>query len=420
MKKKPILTVSCPASSRSGYGDHARDIIYSLLKMDKFDVKVLDQKWGNCPRTELVNHSEIAERCINELTEAPDVWIQNTVPNEFQQVGKYNIGITAGIETDKCDHTWLQGCNRMDLIIVPSKFSKEVFETTVWDGQDQNGKPVTLKLTTPVEVVFEGLDTNVFKKTTEKEPLVEELMKNESQFCFLFVGHWLQGQPGHDRKDVATLIRTFHTTFANKSKKNQPTLLLKTGMAGFSRVDEHRLRKNVLSICGPDGPNVKIIHGDMTPSELNALYNHSKIKAMVSFTKGEGFGRPLLEFGVTGKPIMASNWSGHVDFLKYATLLPGKIENVHPSAQIQGMIIPDSKWFYVDENMASAYLKSVHNDYKVAQELSRKQPKHIKDNFTLEHADKLYEQVLSKYIPEFPKAIELKLPKLDLPKMEKV
>ena len=418
---KPELVISCPASSRSGYGDHARDIIKSLIAMDKFDIKVIDQRWGDCPKTELDNYPEIKALCIPNLSRQPEVWIQVTVPNEFQKVGKFNIGITAGIETDRCSAEWLQGCNNMDLVIVPSNFSKSIFENTTYTGKDSQGNTVELKLNVPIEVVFEGLDISVFKKTTTKNSTVENLMSGvESDFCFLFVGHWLQGQPGHDRKDIVTLLQTFHNTFKNKSKKNQPTLLLKTGKSGFSKMDEHFIRKAVLNFTGQDGPAIKIVHGDMTPEELNALYNHPKVKSMVSFTKGEGFGRPLLEFGMTGKPILASNWSGHIDFLKHATLLPGKVDNVHPSVFQPKMIIEGSKWFYIDPNTASSYMNAVHKDYKVFLEQSRKQTQHIKNNFTLEKADEDYNTVLSKYVPDFPEPVALNLPKLDLPKLEKV
>lgn len=414
MNWKPTLVISCPASSRSGYGDHARDIVYTILNQDKYDVKILDQPWGSCPRTELSSHPELSKLVITEITKQPEIWIQVTVPNEFQKVGKYNIGITAGIETDRCAHQWLQGMNNMDLNIVPSEHAKNVFMNTTYEGQDQNGTPVTLKLESPIEVIFEGLDLEVYKKTTAKESVVEELMSSvESDFAFLFVGHWLKGDPGHDRKDVTTLVNVFHNTFKNKSKKNQPALILKTGMAGFSRVDEHNIRQRILQTVGTSGPEIKLIHGDLTDAEMNALYNHSKVKAMVSFTKGEGFGRPLLEFGATGKPILASDWSGHKDFLKYATLLPGKIVEVHPSAQWENVIIPGSKWFYVDANSASAYLKAVHKDYKVFCEVSRKQPSHIKKNFSMQACDELYHSTFDKYIPDFPEPVKLTLPKLE-------
>ena len=134
---------------------------------------------------------------------------------------------------------------------------------------------------------------------------------------------------------------------------------------------------------------------------------------MISFTKGEGFGRPLMEFGATGKPIIATNWSGHVDFLKHATLLPGKIMPVHKSALWKDLIVEGSNWFYVDYVAAKNYMKVIHKDYKVFCEESRKQPNYIKNNFSLEKADEVYADVLDKYIPEIPEPVQLKLPKLE-------
>ena len=284
---KPKLVISCPATSRSGYGDHARDIIRSLIKMGKFEISVIDQRWGQCPRTELTEGDDIHSLIVppgTQINEQPDVWIQVTVANEFVKMGKYNIGITAGIETDRCSPEFLQGCNNMDLVIVPSEFSKKVLENTSYNGKDQQGNEATLKLTSQVEVVLEGLDIDVFKKTSEKEPVIEELMSSvNSDYCFLFVGHWLQGELGHDRKDIGTMIRVFNETFKNKSKKNQPALILKTGMAGFSRVDEHQLRRRVLSITGNDGPEIKVIGKNAIKSEGKIIKNFSFFSSIKFF-----------------------------------------------------------------------------------------------------------------------------------------
>ena len=56
---------------------------------------------------------------------------------------------------------------------------------------------------------------------------------------------------------------------------------------------------------------------------------------MVNITKGEGFGRPLLEFTQTKKPIITTGWSGHIDFLKpdMSVLLPGTLGDIHPSVR---------------------------------------------------------------------------------------
>jgi len=428
---KPVLAISCPASSRSGYGDHSRDLIRSLIAMDKFDVKILDQVWGGCPRNALNSDidQDIISRFIPGLQAQPEVWIQVTVPNEFQPVGKYNIGITAGMETDLVSAQWVQGCNRMNLIIVPSKHSKQTFENTVFDQQDQQTRQKTgeLRVTTPIEVLFEGLDLSIFNKISDKAKLpatiVNSIDEIKEDFCFLFVGHWLNGEMTHDRKDVGGMLQTFLHSFKGKATRNQPALIMKSSSATFSVIDRENMLKRINEIKKMLGninlPNIYLLHGDLTPEEMNGLYNHPKVKSMISFTHGEGFGRPLLEFSVTGKPVIASNWSGHTDFLdKYGIGLPGELKQVHQSAVWENVIIPESKWFYVNYGYASGVLKDVHKEYKRYHETSRKQTKYVKDNFTLKHMTEQFTEMMDNNIPEFPKQVELKLPKL--PKLNPV
>ena len=98
-----------------------------------------------------------------------------------------------------------------------------------------------------------------------------------------------------------------------------------------------------------------LLHGDLTEKEMASLYNHPKVKVHVSFTKGEGFGRPLLEASLSGKPVIAPGWSGHLDFLdpNDSILLGGHLNDVHDSAIWDKVIIKGSKWFDIDPNMAA-------------------------------------------------------------------
>ena len=157
-----------------------------------------------------------------------------------------------------------------------------------------------------------------------------------------------------------------------------------------------------------------MLHGDLTDEEMNSLYNHSKIKAMVSFTKGEGFGRPLLEFTATGKPVIASGWSGHIDFLKHSILLPGDLVDVHPSAADQ-FLLKGSKWFTVNYQYAMHVLKDVVENYKDYLQSAKQQSKYSIQNFNLEAMDTLFCQYVDKGLAGVPKQIELKLPALKKP-----
>ena len=126
------------------------------------------------------------------------------------------------------------------------------------------------------------------------------------------------GDFGHDRKNVSLLIKSFYEVFKDKPQK--PALILKAsiGIASYISRDEILDRIKIIreSVNSTNLPNIYVLNGEFSDGEMNELYNHPKVKAMLSFTKGEGYGRPLLEFSLTGKPIIASGWSGHTDFLK--------------------------------------------------------------------------------------------------------
>jgi glycosyltransferase involved in cell wall biosynthesis len=412
--KKPLLLFQAPVSTRSGYGDHARDLVRSLIKLDKYDVRIISTRWGVTPMTALTaNDEDIIQRIVVGVDRKPDVYIQVTVPNEFQPMGNYNIGITAGIETTACSVDFIQGCNRMDMIIVPSEFSKEVLVKTIYSETDKNTKQVIKqhKLDKPIEVLFEGYNEEFFGKKPETKFV--ELDKIKEDFAYLFVGHWLRGDLGHDRKDVGMMIKSFCHAF--RGQKNPPALILKTSSAGFSVMDREATMgklEEVTEEFGKNTPPIYLLHGELSDAEMNAMYHHPKVKAMISFTHGEGFGRPLLEFSLTGKPVVASNWSGHLDFLKSgAVLLDGELKDIHESAQDQ-FILAGTKWFYVNYTGAIKTLTDIYKGYDKYKPASQQLGKQNQQNFGLEKMTKLFDTILTNYVPTIKQFIPLNLPKL--------
>jgi glycosyltransferase involved in cell wall biosynthesis len=212
------------------------------------------------------------------------------------------------------------------------------------------------------------------------------------------------------------MIKAFLEVF--KKKKNKPALILKVSQGATSILDRERILKKIedvrRTVVGSNLPNIYLIHGDLDDTEINAIYNHPKIKAMVSFTKGEGFGRPLLEFSVVGKPIVASGWSGQIDFLpsEFVGLVGGTLNNVHPSAHVPNVLLSDSQWFKPDDNQAGHALADVVDKYKDYQEKAKRLAYKNKRYFSLENMTETLKELLIKYVPEFPKQVELKLPKL--------
>jgi glycosyltransferase involved in cell wall biosynthesis len=416
---KPTLVFQAPVATRSGYGDHARDLLHSLYKLDKFEIKVISTRWGNTPMDALNYENEfhkwIVDNIIPGIQTKPDIYIQVTVPNEFQPLGHYNIGITAAIETTHCALDWVHGCNRMNLIIVPSEHSKKSLVDTIYNEQDnKTGQLIAqYKIQKPIEVLFEGFDENDFG--TEHVAHITELDSIKEDFAFLFVGHWLRGDLGEDRKNVGMMIKTFAMAF--KNEKVKPALVLKTSSAGFSVMDREATIKKVREALGKDYKSVPVylLHGDLTPSQMNGLYEHPKVKAMLNFTKGEGFGRPLLEFSLTGKPVIVSNWSGHLDFLKSgAVLLEGELKPVHESAADQ-FLLKESQWFNVNISKALTKIKDVYKNYDKYKTDSFQLGKQNKQNFGLSKMTKLFDGILNQYgiyTKIQPKFQQLQLPKL--------
>lgn len=418
---KPTLVFQAPVATRSGYGDHARDLLHSLYKLDKFEIKVISTRWGQTPMDALNYdkpfHKWVVDNIIPGIEQKPDIYIQVTVPNEFQPVGHYNIGITAAIETTHCALDWVHGCNRMDLILVPSEHSKKSLIDTIYNEADkQTGQMIAQhKIQKPVEIIFEGFDEEDF--ATEHVAHITELDSIKEDFAFLFVGHWLRGDLGEDRKNVGMMIKTFAMAF--KNEKVKPALVLKTSSAGFSILDRETTIRKIKDVLGNDygKVNVYLLHGDLTASEMNGLYEHRKVKVMLNFTKGEGFGRPLLEFSLTGKPVIVSNWSGHLDFLKQgAVLLDGELKSVHESAADQ-FLLKESQWFNVNISKALIAIKDVYKNYDKYKTASFQLGKQNKQNFGLEKMTKLLDIILNQYgiySKTQPKFQQLQLPKLKM------
>jgi glycosyltransferase involved in cell wall biosynthesis len=429
---KPSFFISCPIDTYSGYGARSRDLVKAIIELDKYDVRILPQMWGNTPWGFIEDNPEwlfLKNHIWNQpqLPKQPEVWMQITIPNEFQPIGKYNIGVTAGIETTLSPGDWIEGINRMNLTLTSSEHSKDTFIKTVLSKVDQrtNQQIGEVKVEKPIEVLFEGANTDVYKMLEEDGESID-LSSIKESFCFLFVGHWINGDLGEDRKNTGLLIKAFYEIF--KNKKNKPALILKTSQMGSCYIDRDEILKKInlikKTVNSTDLPNVYLLHGEFSDSEMNELYNHSKVKAMINLTKGEGYGRPLLEFSLVKKPIITTDWSGHKDFLNsnFVTMLPGTLTNVHPSAA-NNWLLKESQWFSVDTGQAGHHMKNMFENYKTYIDGAKRQAYRSKNEFSWGKMKEKIDSLFTQYIPEFPKNIELKLPqlkKIELPKLKKI
>jgi len=436
---KPLCIVRAPCATRSGYGDMSRDIIRHLIEYDKYDVKVISVNWGETPMNALnpdnPKDKMIIDRILTQnLIQKPDLFVTITIPTEFEALGKYNIGITAGIETTAASAQWVDACNRMDAVFTISEHSKNVLLTSKYMRTGPNGEKLgTLEVTKPIEVLHNCIDQSIMKKLEYEAdilPSIKTVMETiPEKFCYLFVGHWLRGDFGEDRKNVSFLVRVFLETF-KQTKVAPPALILKTSGGGFSILDKREMlnkidtiRKQVVLEEGQPMPNIYLLHGELTDDEMNSLYNHPKVKAHVSMTKGEGFGRPLLEASISGKPVIASGWSGHMDFLnpEDAVLVGGELKPIHESSVWDNVLIKESSWFAPDLQQSANALAVVFMEYDVFHKRAKKLGKENFKKFSYKAIQKRTWELLDKYVPELPKQVQLVLPKLkkiELPKKQ--
>jgi glycosyltransferase involved in cell wall biosynthesis len=388
---KSILFIS-PIATRSGYGEHAKDFAkYLFRSFTDSDIKLLSTKWGSCSLDGLEDGNRESDTIYKHITNSPpeelsDISFHMTMPNEFKRFGKYNVGITAGIEANKCSREFLIGCNQMDLVIVPSAFAKETLLNTQYEN---------LKCNTPIEVVFEGYPHEISKTNLNTE-VTDTLNNIKEDFCFLTVGQWVDS---NDRKNIDTLIKSFYDTFENYP--NPPALVLKVHGISHCIEDELRIHERVSKIRkdfpGTSLPNIYLLYGNLTQSELASMYSHEKIKCMISLTRGEGFGRPLLEASIHNIPIIASKWSGHLDFLnkKYTKLISGKLIKVE---NLKTLVPSDAMWFDVDVDLVKSTMLDLVDRYEVHVNRASKLAEVNRKKYTLEKMFEEYDKVFENYL----------------------
>jgi len=355
VKKKVLL--KGPLLTRSGYGEQARFALRSLRsREDLFEVFIQPLQWGKTSWASEMDEErtwidQTIEKTIGYIQQGGqfDLSVQVTIPNEFQRLAPINIGYTAGIETTKVAHQWIEKANEMDKVIVVSSHSKQVFENTEYQAQNtQTGEQVTLRTQTPVEFV------NYPVKTFENLPELD--LRLSTSFNFLTVAQF------GPRKNLLNTIRWFIEEFRNEDVG----LVIKSNIAKNCLMDRNRLQADLTNFLRQQGERqckVFLLHGDMTDAEMHSLYQHPQINAFVSLPHGEGFGLPIFEAAYSGLPVVATGWSGQLDFLVDAE---GKEQFYNVAFDLQpvqkevvwdGVIVPDSMWAYPREGSAKEQMR---------------------------------------------------------------
>tara|TARA_Y100001938_G_scaffold150888_2_gene244167 strand:- start:629 stop:1792 length:1164 start_codon:yes stop_codon:yes gene_type:complete len=385
--KKVLLRA--PVLSKSGYGEHSRQILRYLLEKPNLDVSIQVLHWGMTPWS--VNHDdengligEALKRTAPDDAKNYDVSIQVQLPNEWDTTyAKYNVGVTAGVETDICSPLWTSvHCEKMDKVIVPSEHTKKTLVKSALTKVNIDVVP---------EAYYEELRNDY-----------DDLSLNlDTKFNFLTVGVLTGQNPYTDRKNLFFLIKWFVEEFRNNPNVG---LIVKTNSGRDTSVDKHgtkNLLKKVLKEIGHDSfPRVYLLHGSMSRSEMTSLYKDESVKAFISCTRGEGFGLPFLESAVAGLPVIATDWSAHTEFLNKGKWIKveNKLEPIHNSKIDNNIFVQGARWAECSEldfkKKISTFYKKPHTPTKWAKELSSE----LIETHSFRTISKKYDEVLGEVL----------------------
>jgi len=411
MKK---VFIKGPFLTQSGYGHHARTVLRALkTREDLFDIYMHPISWGHTSwlwndddeRKWIDSTLEKTIRYTKECSDKKenpsfDISIQITIPNEWEKIAPINIGVTAGIETTKITPQWIEKSYLMDKILTISKHSKDSFVDTVYKATNpHSGEEQEFKCIAPVEYISYPV--------RKFDPVKFELDLS-TNFNFLTVA---QLSP---RKNAQQLIKCFVEQFRDNEEVG---LVIKANMAKNSLIDRINTLQNFkqfTSSLGEKKCKIYLLHGYLTDNELASLYTHPKIKSFVTTTHGEGFGLPVFEAAYYGLPVIATDWSGHLDFLyKPLKQKNGKVKNKHMFNRISYTLQPvqkeavwenvlsaESMWAFPEDGSVKMNLEEVYRDHGRFKKRAKQLQNWICEEFEEEKQYKKYVDSLSDYILE--------------------
>jgi len=385
------VLLRAPLLTNSGYGVHSRQIFSWLHNRKDVELTAECLQWGS---TSWIIDQKRENGLIGKIMNCSkpleagsyDISFQVQLPDEWDNtLAKKNIGVTAAVETDKCNPAWLDNCNKMDRVIVPSKFTRNVLK--------RSGI-----ITTPIDVVPESFNGKITNRSAIGKALNDKRFKSiDTDWNLLIIAQLTSQDMNTDRKN---LINTLAWSCEALKDKKGSGVVIKTNFGKSTTSDKNMTTEYLKSIIPQirkgEFPKIHLVHGHLNSEEIAAMYQHPKIKAFAIATRGEGYGLPLIESAASGLPVITTNWSGHLEFLKKDYFYPVDYDLVQlPHSKIDGRIfVENTRWAEPIKSSFIDQVNKVYNNYKDAKDKAKKMKKDIVLNFNAAAINQKYDKVL--------------------------
>lgn len=386
--KKLNCVISAFPDSYSEYGKLSVSFIESLIKVrgDEWNIKIISNPVPERSMGYLDDHEWLIPHIIDNVAEHPDIWIQCGTPTSYRRHGKLiNIGLDINNISDYISSTYIDGMNRMDLMLTISDIYSDNIKETRIQHKNKNGDIVaTDKVQIPVETL--KLGNNIKIETVNGQLSLSGIKEN---FCFISNTVW---GSGFDYANISQLIYTFLTSFDNVP--NKPALILKTNIKAPSILDIERITKRVeqikMGVSNKNMPNIYLINGNLSDEQTIGLYKNPKVKALLSISSSELSGVEMMEFAITGKPIISPDWGAHIGNSYNTVPIPTEMVDIEKS-MISQHTVEGSKFSFPDIGYFTGVLKDVCKNYSKYSKLSpiKKSSEKMKTSL---------DEILSKYI----------------------
>jgi|11BtaG_2_1085332.scaffolds.fasta_scaffold07428_4 glycosyltransferase involved in cell wall biosynthesis len=343
-----------PLFSNCGYGYHSRQVYMYLKSRENVKIHCKILNWGNNPWLYSNIIDEIEKDILLYENTKFDESYQIQFPFEWEKVSDFDVGITAGIESNYCNPDMIHYINKMDKVIVPSNFSKNTFLNT--------SKLYNKEITTQISVIKESFHQELLEEN-EESAILQDIKTN---FNFLVFGQFNSLSELNDRKNILKTIRVLVDTFKNNEEVG---IILKTNLSNNSKLNLNRCKEILKNNFPKNNRKCKLylIHGNISNSDINNIYKDKKIKALVSGTRSEGFGLVHLESAASGLPIITTNWSGYLDFLEDNFL---KVKYDLVKCPSNNLFCEESKWAEFNSDSMKKKLLTLYKNYDLYKENS--------------------------------------------------